>query len=437
MRPRFGGLWRHPDFLKFWAGQSISACGSQVSGLAIPLTAVLVLNADAGQMGLLAAADTAPFLLLGLLVGVWVDRLPRRLTLVATDVARAALLASIPVCALLGVLRMEQLYALGFLLGTLSTVFDVTYQSFLPSLVERGELVEANSKLEVSRSVAQIGGPALAGALVQRVSAPLTITLDALSFLASATFVALVRAPDALMSTNVERQTIQAQVAEGLRAVVGSPLLRSIALCAATLSFFLSMPFAIYVLYVTRDLGITPVVLGMIFSAGSVGALLGALAAGRAPHLLGLGPTVVTALLLGGVGNLFAPLAGSLPAVSVPLLVVGQGIFWFGFVVYNVNQLSLRQAITPDRLQGRTGASMRVLVWGTMPLGSLAGGFLGEAIGLQPTMLVSALGALAAPLWLLFSPVRALRDQPLAQADAPAATAASHGASARPQGTFH
>jgi MFS family permease len=406
------GLWQHADFLRLWSGQTVSQFGSQVTQLALPLTAAITLQATALQMGILGAAEFAPFLLFGLFAGVWADRRPRRRILVAADLGRALLLGLIPLAALFDVLRIELLYAVGFLAGILTVFFDVAYQSYLPLLVERAQLVEGNTKLEVSRSVAQVAGPGLGGALVQLLTAPVAIAVDALSFLASAAFLATIRRAEP-HPRGGPRPGVWSDIGAGVGVVFGNPLLRAIAGCTATSNLFSNVGMAVYVLYVTRELGVTPSLLGVVFAVGSGGALVGALLAGRIARRFGLGSTIVGSALLFPLGSLMVVAAGGPPLVVAAILVAGQAAQTFCSPVYNVNQVSLRQAITPDRLQGRMNATMRFVVWGTIPIGSLAGGFLGDAIGLRPTLLVGALGSGLSFLWVLLSPVRALRDQPV------------------------
>lgn len=409
----FGGLFRQPDFARLWAGHTISRFGSEVSQLAIPLTAALVLNASAAQMGILAAVEFAPFLLLSLFAGVWVDRLPRRPILIVADIGRALLLASIPLAAVMGILRIEQLYIVGVLTGVLTVFFDVADQAFLPALVSREHLMEGNSKLEVSRSVAQILGPGVAGALVQLVTAPIAVLLDAASFIASVLFLIGIRVPEpAIVRPKGPQTSVWAEIREGLAVVLSNPLLRSIAGCTGTSNLFGNVMAAVFILYATRSLSLEPAELGLVFAAIGPGALLGSLVADRAAHVLGLGRTLVVSILLGGLAGLLIPFASGPRLLVLGVLMVAYFLIGFGSPVYNVNQVSLRQAITPDRLQGRMNASMRFIVWGTMPIGSLLGGVLGDTIGLWPTMLVGAVGGLLAPLWLLFSPVRGLRAQP-------------------------
>jgi MFS family permease len=409
---RLTGLWRHADFLKLWAGQTVSVFGDQVGLLALPFLAVLTLQANAAQMGILGAAERAPFLLVGLLAGVWVDRLRRRPILIAADAGRALLFGSIPLAALLGWLTMPYLYLVAFLVGVLTVFFDVAYQSYLPVLVSREQLVEGNSKLEISNSVSMIAGPGLAGALVQLITAPLAILVDAVSFVVSVASLSLIRAPEPAPAARAERGSIRGEIGEGLQVVLGNRLLRAIAGCTGTSNLFGNVTFAVYVLYATRELGLSPAAIGLIFAALGPGSLLGALLAGGLARRFGLGATIVGSIAFGGAMGLLVPLTGWLPRLAAPLLVVAWFCWGFAGPVYNINQVSLRQAITPDRLLGRMNATMRFLVWGTMPIGALLGGFLGVTIGLRPTLVVGAVGSLLAFLWVFFSPVRALREQP-------------------------
>jgi len=415
MRLRFAGLWRHADFVKLWAGQTISLCGSQITFLALPLTAVLVLDATPAQMGFLTAAEAIPSLLVGLFVGVWVDHYRRRPILIAADLGRAALLIVIPIAAILGVLRIEHLYIVAFLVGALELVFDVAHRSFLPSLVKREQLVEGNSKLEMSRSVAMIIGPGVAGGLVQWVTAPIAIAVNAISFLISALFLGWIRTPELAPKPSDQQQNIWGEIGEGLKLVSNNRLLRAIAGCIGTLGLFNSVLEAVLVLYVTRELGIGPGLLGLAFASGSVGFLLGALLPGWATRRFGLGPGIIGGLLLVGLSDLLIPLLDGSMAVVVILMVlmVAQFFFGLGFVIFNTGQVSLRQAITPDHLQGRMNAVMSFIGWGVVPLGGLLGGGLGEMIGLRPTLLLAALGEMLAVLWLLLSPMRSLPEQPV------------------------
>ncbi len=411
-KTRSTGLWRHANFLRLWTGQTISQFGSQITLLALPLAAALTLHATPAEMGILSAAETAPFLLVGLFAGVWVDRLRRRPILLVTDCARGVLLLAIPLAALLDALTIGLLYAAAFVVGILTVFFEVAYQSFLPALVGREHLVEGNSKLEVSRSAAQIAGPGAAGGLVQLVTAPIAIVVDAASFFISALFLVFVRVPEAAPTPRAAHETIWKEIGEGLRVVVRNPLLRAIAGCTATSNFGNNIWQAVLILYITRRLGLGAGVIGVIFSTGSVGFLCGALLAGRVARRFGLGPAIVGSIAVGGLGVMLIPVAQRPAALAIPLLIAAQFIAGGTGTMYNINQVSLRQAITPDHLLGRMNATMRFIVWGTLPVGALIGGALGGIIGLRPTLVIGAIGQMTAFLWVFFSPVRALREQP-------------------------
>ena len=398
-------LWRHPDFMKLWIGETVSVFGSQFTMLAMPLIATLLLNATAVEMGILNAVDTLPFLLVGLAAGVWVDRLRRRPILILADVGRALVLSWVPLAAWLGILRLEHLYVVGLLVGLFTVFFDVAYQAYLPALVNRSQLVEGNSKLEVSRSASTLAGPALAGVFIQAFSAPLAMALDAASFLWSAAFVALIRKPEPAPES-ADSRSFWSDLREGLGVVFGDTRLRAIASCTGTGNLFNSAIWSLYVLFAVRELGLDPARLGFVFSVGSASALAGVLLAGWSSQRFGLGSTIVGSAL--GWGLAGVPLVFASPDTAVFLLTLGWLIGSLANPIYNINQVSLRQAIVPDQLQGRMNATMRFIVWGTMPLGALIGGALGEAIGLRPAIAVFALGELLSFLWLLPSPVPGL-----------------------------
>lgn len=412
MRPTLCGLWRHPDFLKLWAGQTVSLLGSAVTLLALPAVAIYTLGATPLQMGLLAATGSLPALLFGLPVGAWVDRRRRRPLLVLADLGRGLLLLAIPVAALLGALRMGHLYAVTFLVGTLGLIFEIAAQSLLPALVGREQLVEGNSKLETSRAVAEIAGPNLGGVLVQLATAPLALLADALSFLISGLLVALIRAPEPAPMPRVPGQRLAGEIGEGLRWVVGHPILRPLVGATAVLTFANSVIDALFFLYLARDLALPPALFGAVLGLGGAGFLLGALAAERVAAHAGIGPTLVGALALIGLGDLVLPLVGGAPLGVGLLLVVAQFLFGLGVVTFRITAVSLRQGLVPDRLLGRVNASASVVVRGLTPLGALLGGLLGERLGLRETLFLAAGGELLAALWLLASPIRRLRGAP-------------------------
>ncbi|MGH2534335.1 MAG: MFS transporter [Thermomicrobiales bacterium] len=408
---RLTGLWRHPDFLRLWAGQSISVVGSEITLFAMPLVAVLTLDAAAGQMGLLLAAGYAPDLLVSLLAGAWVDRVRRRPVLIATDIGRAALLASIPLAWAFDLLTMAQLYAVAFGVGVFSVFFRAAYFTMLPSLVEREFLVEGNGKFELSRSVARIAGPGLAGWLVRLLGAPVVLLLDAVSFLVSALCIRAIRAPEPPAPSG--KRAIRGEIGEGLRFAFGNPMLRAMTATAGTFNLFGGLIGALFVLYATRELGIGAGLLGTVIAVGAIGALMGALLAARLSGRIGIGPAAVGGIVLASGSQTLIALAGGPAPVAAAILVANQALFGFGAMVFSINTQGLRQVVTPVRLLGRLQASSAVVSMGTLPFGALLGGKLGEAIGLRPAIAIGAAGALLAVPWLFFSPVRTLRELPV------------------------
>jgi len=410
--PAAAGLWRHPDFLKLWAGQTVSLCGSEVTVLALPLTAVLVLKAGPAQMGVLRAIESVPALLVALLAGVWVDRVRRRPLLIGANLGRAALLGSIPLAASLGLLRLDVLYVVAFAAGTLAVIFSVAYSAFLPSLVAPEHLVEGNTKLEMSRSVAQIVGAGLGGNLVQLLTAPIAIAVDALSFVVSALSIAAIRAPEARPAPRDDRRGVRGEIGDGLRLMGGDGLLRALTGSTAVINLFAGVQNTLYVLYAIRDLHLSPVLLGLVGAIYSVCGLLGAALGGRVVRRRGLGPTMTGAALLIGVSSLLLPAAIGPSPASVALFASGMGLMGIGDTVYNINASSLRQAATPWEAQGRVAASMRMVILGGQVVGAFLGGLLGGWIGLRPMLAVAGAGMLLGGVWLLCSPVRTLHRTP-------------------------
>lgn len=422
-------LWRHADFLKLWTAETVSQMGTQITFLALPFTAITILDARPFEVGLLGTLEFLPFILVGLPAGVWVDRLRRRPILILGDLGRAVLLGSIPLAYVMDALTMIQLYVVAFLAGICTVFFDVAYQAYLPALVDRDQLVDGNSKLEISRSGAQLGGPALAGVLIEVLRAPVAIIVDALSFLWSAAFVFLIRKhePRQAKASEGTRPSMRQEIWEGLRYVLGHPLLRPIAVCTATSNLFSGgLLTAVLVLFSVRELGLSPGAIGAAFGVGNVGFLVGAFLAGRIARTIGVGRAIVGSSVLFGVAPLFLPLATTRTTGIAALVAVGA-IGGLGGAVYNINQVSLRQAITTERMQGRMNATMRFVVWGTIPIGAFVGGVLGETIGLRATLWVAAIGSLFAFVYPLLSPVRTLQRIPEPEEAGPEAGAADDG----------
>jgi MFS family permease len=409
-RPR-GGLWDHRDFMKLWAGQTISEFGTPVSQIAIPWIAIKTLNVSAFAVASLTTVQFLPFLLFTLPAGVWIDRLSRRMVLVVGDLGRAVLLLTIPLAYAFDALTLTQLYVVSFLVGILTVFFDVAYQSYLPDLVGRDQLVEGNSKLQITASASQGVGPAIGGGLIQAFTAPYAVFVDAFSFVASGGFSAAIKKREHV-AARVEgvRRGMWADLKEGLSYVVRHPYLRPQAMCTSTSNFFGSMFFAILFVFAAREWHMSAAAVGLGLGVGSIGWLLGAVYVGRLQARLGVGTTTLVACVLFGIPFLLVPFAPR--SLALPFLVAAIVIGGFGSVVYNITQVSLRQSITPERLQGRMNAVMRFIVWGSLPLGSLVGGALASSVGLHTTLVVSAVGATFAILPIWFSPIRTLREIP-------------------------
>ncbi|TMC57571.1 MAG: MFS transporter [Chloroflexi bacterium] len=400
-------LWHQREFMKLWTGQTISEFGSRITRDGLSLAALLSLGASPTQLGLLAAIAMAPTIVFSLIAGAWVDRLRRRPIMIASDVARALTLATIPLAALAGVLTLPLLALVAAVAGVLTVLFDTAYHSYLPSLVEREHILEGNSKLTLSSATAEVLGPGVAGALIQALTAPIAIFFDACSFLVSALSIWLIRKPEPALNPSTERQHIAREIHEGLRTVARDPRLRNTALAASTLALFGSFYSALYGVYAIRVLGMGPALLGLVVGVGGVGSLV----AERVVQRAGLGTTFISMLLLMGVTGLFTPLAPGPLWLATAFLSLSQLGDAFR-TIYFINDVSLRQAITPDRLLGRVNASTALLVSGAGPLGAVLGGALGDNVGVRNTLFIASAGPFLACLWLLFSPVRRLREQP-------------------------
>jgi predicted MFS family arabinose efflux permease len=411
-RRNLRGLWRLRDFRRLWLSLTVTSFGAQITNLALPLTAALLLQATPLQMGILVALETLPFALVSLHAGVLLDR-GRKLPIVITsDVSRGLALLSIPLCAWQGVLSIEVLYAVGFFCGVQNVVGGAAYQVLIAQMAGRDRLVEANAKITLGETSAALVGPGIAAALIHALTAPFAIVLDAASFIASALMLRRVQAPNDVPAA-ATRQSMGADIREGLALVWNNPTLRSLALVAAAWQVLHHMQVAVLILFATRDLGLSAGALGVAYMAGGLGCVLAATFAERLARRVGVGPLIVYGLLLTAFGwQVFGLIRGS-TAVATVALGTGMLLFDFGAVLWGINYLSLRQAITPDRLLGRMTATMRFLAVAVAPLGSLAGGVLATGIGLRPTLwVVGALGIVLAVVAMRWSPVRRHRHLP-------------------------
>jgi MFS family permease len=412
---RRGGLWHHLDFRRLWIGETVSQFGTFISQLALPLVAILVLHATTFQVGLLTTFEMLAFLVVGLPAGAWVDRMRYRWVLIVNDLIRAAALGSIPLAQFLGELTIGQMYVVALITGVSTVFFDVAYQSYLPQLVDRSALVEGNSKLQASESVSQIAGPGIGGLLIQWLTAPYAVLVDALSFLWSAGWVGAIRQRVPKPARRPDRNLIR-EIGEGLRFVIGNRLLRSIAACTGSSNLFSNVAFPVYYILLARDLHLSAGIIGLFTSIAAVGGLIGSLIASRFAAKVGQGPAIWISALVFGPTEFVVPFTHR--DWTLGLLAVGQLIMWTSIVVYNITQVSFRQGLCPPELLGRMNATMRFLVWGTIPLGAFLGGVLGAAIGVRETLVVAAVGGCLAWLPVYFSPLRRMRELPTYVPDA-------------------
>lgn len=402
-------LLHHRDFRQLWIAETISQVGTQITLIALPILAVVTLAATEFEMGILIALESLAFLVIGLPAGAWVDRWRRKRVLVVNDLVRAIALASVPIAYAMDLLTLGQLFAVALVTGVATVFFDVAYQSYLPSLVDKDQIVEGNSKLEISRAVSQVAGPSAAGLLIKILGAPLMFVFDAVSFLVSAWFIGRIKQQEPLHDRTT-RRPLRVEIGEGLSFVLRHPLLRRIVACTGTSNFFSTVTATMLVLFMVRELGFDETQIGLTFSAGAVGGLLGAVTTTRFTRYFGDGRSIVLA------AGLIIPFAAMVPlaAVGIPLLLLI--ISWFGVgyavVLYNIVQVSFRQRVCPIPLLGRMNASIRFIVYGTMPLGGVVGGSLGAWLGVLPTLWIAALGSIVAFLPVFLSPLRSMRELP-------------------------
>jgi MFS family permease len=402
-----GRLIGQSSFRRLWTGQSISELGSQITVLALPLTAVLVLHASVFQVGLLTTAGMAAFLLIGLPAGVWVDRMRRRSVMILADLVRTITLASVPIAYGLGVLTLWQLYAVAFITGIATVFFDVAYMSYVPGLVGREFVVEANAKLQATASVAQVSGPSASGLLIGLFSAPVAFVADAASFVVSVGSLLMIRDREPPPERAGSR-SLRAEMAEGLQFVVRQPILRMIAGCTSTFNLFSSAIFAISVVFLVRQVHLHASTIGVLTSLGAIGGVVGALSCGVLRRWIGSARLIWLSVTITGPFALLIP--ATVPGPGLFLYAVGTFMISFGGVVYNVHQASFRQLLCPPRLLGRMNATIRFIVWGTMPIGGLLGGVLGTWLGDRNALWVGAAGMTLAPIWVLASPLLRMRD---------------------------
>ncbi|MFG2676571.1 MFS transporter [Streptomyces sp. DT20] len=399
------GLWHHRDFRRLWAGQTVSLLGSRVTELALPVTAIMLLDAGPAQLGLLNSAQYLPVLCVTLFAGVLADRVRRRPLLIAANLGRASILTAVPLLAWLGGLGVWALCAVAFATGVLTALFDVAYQAYVPSLVAKEQLVEGNSKLQASRSVAETAGQGLGGTLIQVLTAPVAILVDCAGYLFSAVMLLRIRTPETPpVRPDGARSSIRKEIAAGLRMTLHSRLLRVIMLHASWYNLLWDIVLVVFPLYGIRELHLGPAGLGVIIAVGSLGAFGGALSAGPLGARLGVGRTMVLGMVVASAATLLLPLApGSGSGTGHLLLGAGYVLNGFGIAVFNIHSITLRQATVPAELIGRVSATFRFLTWAVIPLGGLLGGLLAAAVGPRAALAVTAGGLTAGALVFLCS----------------------------------
>ncbi|MCZ9881116.1 MFS transporter [Arthrobacter sp. B2a2-09] len=408
-----GSLWRDRNFITFWSGQAVSQLGAQLGQLAFPVLAVTLLGASEFEVGALNAASLAAFLLIGLPAGAWVDRWLKRRTMIVADLVRTAAMATVPILWWAGILQIWHLYAVAAVVGAATVFFDVSYQSYVPVLVDALKVPQANSKLEATSQIARIGGPAAGGALLAIVSAPVLFVGEAVGYLASAVFLFGTRDAERPMAAK-DRQPLASEIKEGLVFVVRHPLISRIVACTGRVNFFTTLVFTLMPVLVLRELELGPEGMGLIMAVGAVGGLMGALAAPRFAAWIGEGTVIPVASMISSLFLLLVPLCVLAPErwMSLVMLIVSEFGFAFGVLVYNIMQLSMRQRVCPPRLLGRMNASIRFVVWGVMPIAALASGLLAENLGLVPTLWIGLGGSIVFVAPVLFSPLWGMRRLP-------------------------
>ncbi|MEU6859216.1 MFS transporter [Glycomyces sp. NPDC046736] len=403
------GLLRDRDFRDLFLSTTVAQIGYQITSLALPLAAVIALGVSEFEVGVLSSMTTIAFLLIGLPAGAWIDRMRRRRVLIVSDVVRAFVLLTVPIAWWTDTLTIWQLYAVALLIGVFTVFFDVSYQSYLPHLVGRARLVEGNAKLEVVRSTAQLGGPVFAGQLIGWLTAPVALAVDAVALGASALFLVRIRRREPKPEV-AQGAKIAKEIRDGLGFVLGNRVLSSIVACTGWYNLWNGVFMAMLVVFLPRDLGQSPGQIGLLFSVYGIGGLVGALVVRPVTAWLGEGRAIWISILATSPWILLIPAAE--PGWRLWLGAAGMAIVGVGTVVYNVNQVSFRQRLTPDNMLGRMNATVRFIVFGAVAVGGLTGGVLGELVGARNTLWIGAIGCSLAFLPVFFSPLRNLRDLP-------------------------
>jgi MFS family permease len=417
------GLFGEHNFRMLWMAATVSAFGYYITDIAVPLLAIDRLHASSFEVGLIKVVEQAPSLLFGLFLGVLVDRVRKRQLLILSDVVRSAALLAVPIAAAFGHMSLALLLAVVFIVGTFNLLFDVADGSFIPLVLGRDQLVEGNSKIEASYASAQLGGPAIGGALVSLLTAPYALLVTAVTLFSSASLIKRMDVPEHPVVIE-NRPSVMHDIKEGLRYLWGNRLMRPVVLAGAGQSFFGFMFMAVYILYMKRELGISDFQVGLIFAFGGLGSLIGTLVTPRLNQVFGFGPVLVAGNLLFGLTGLLIPLAIFVPSWAVWLVLWAEFLQYMCFMPFFLNGLTTVQLQSPDSMRGRIMSTRKFLTWGVQPFGSLAGGILGGIVSLAWTLAISEFGMLAVGLVLLLNPIRSYRSIPHLEEDAAVAPAA-------------
>lgn len=405
-------VWRNPAYVRLWLSETLSRFGESFAQVGIPIVAVLLLSATALEVGLLNAAAGLAFLVIGLPVGAWIDRRAKRRIMMRASLVRAVALTTVPVLWWLDLLSIWQLFLVAAIVGGASVFYDVAYQSYVPAVVEATQLPAANAGVETSNQLAQVVGPALAGAILAVARAPVMLLVTGIGYLVSLVALSGITVPEVVVEPATHRP-LRAEIAEGLRFVLHERLLRRITMMTGAANLFGTITATLYPIFVLRTLGLPAWEFAVVGAAGSIGGVVGAVATARAVRLLGEGRVLVAAILVSALSQLLIPLAAIARPGAAAILVALWFLEAFGVVIYNVSQVSFRQRICPPRLLGRMNASIRFIVWGLMPIGALIGGFLGSTLGVVPTMWIAGALMVGSVSIVVFSPLSRMRELPL------------------------
>lgn len=412
IRVHRSGVWTNEDFLRIWGAETISMFGAQIAVFAVPLIAALTLNATPLEMGILSAAGPAPRLVIGFVAGVWADRLPRRPIMIATNILRVVSWSLVPIAASLGYFSFSVLLLAAVLGGLLSVFFDAAWTALIPNLVGKRHLTDATSKLMGSASLAQIVGPALGGLIVGWVGGPAALWIPVITFAASAWIMTTMQHPEVMPDRTNSSPSMWLEVREGLVELWREPAVRALINASMVLNFGGFIFLSVYVLFMTHDLGLSSRGIGMVYALGGVGALIGALIAPWTARKIGVGPSILWSAVIFGAANLVVPLAFYLKEWALEIVIFAEAMSWLTLSIFNINRFALRQALTPDELRGRIGASSMTLIAGATMIGSLVGGVIGDIWGVHTALYVGVVVMALAAIWVWRSPIPGMFEIP-------------------------